>query len=143
MRFYPNTLRTRKARQGTRAGTNLYPIQCLTEMYNPRGLLVCQNVKAVSFVHLFARLAIEFGTFDEQERGGLLIRDSINRNVLHRLVHTSLRRGQGHILRADNLFHTEMVKLKRAGLFLKKDIMDFGLLSYMCQSYMVVFGTKS
>ena len=128
LRFYPNTLRKRKARQGIRVDTNLYPIQCLTEMYNLLDGIVCQNVKAVSFIHLFARLAIEFGTFDEQERGGLLIRDSINRTMLHRLVHTT----QGHIHRADNLFHTEMVKLKRAGLFLKKDIMDFGLLSYMC-----------
>ena len=122
LRFYPNTLRT----NGIRAGTNLYPIQYLTEMHNLLDGIVCQNVKAVSFIHLFARLAIEFGTFDEQERGGLLIRDSINRNVLHRLVNTSRH--------SDNLFHTEMVKLKRAGLFLKKDIMDFGLLSHMCQS---------
>ncbi|OEU10321.1 hypothetical protein FRACYDRAFT_247291 [Fragilariopsis cylindrus CCMP1102] len=45
------------------------------------------NVKAVSFIPLVARLALGFGLFEEKERGGLLLEDEKGDNILQLLVH--------------------------------------------------------
>ena len=54
-----------------------YPIHYLASIQNDVDLLfVICNVKAISFIPLLARLALELGLFeeeeDEEERGGLL-----------------------------------------------------------------------
>jgi hypothetical protein len=67
----------------------LYPIKCLTIMRsdNPADRYFC-NTKAVAFVPLFARLAIEFNVFEEEERGGL-VWNNRRRNLLQFLVEHS------------------------------------------------------
>lgn len=40
-------------------------------------------MKAVSFLHLFVQLALEFNSFYDGERSGLLIEDGRDINVLH------------------------------------------------------------
>jgi hypothetical protein len=48
-----------------------FPIQCISLGFDDRTNVIC-NLKAVSFIPLVARLATEFGCFDEASRGGLL-----------------------------------------------------------------------
>jgi hypothetical protein len=46
-------------------------------------------LKAVSFIPLLARLAIEFSFFEENEIGGLLIAGGADKNVLQLLTTSS------------------------------------------------------
>ena len=59
---------------------NMVSIQCLASMLDQGGKSSC-STKAVSFVHLFAELAIKFSSFEEHERGGLLIEDKVGKNT--------------------------------------------------------------
>jgi len=49
-----------------------YPIQCLVYVRDNKGNPYL-NIKAVPFIHLFAQLALEYNTFDIEQRGGLVI----------------------------------------------------------------------
>jgi hypothetical protein len=53
-------------------GELFYPIQHLTCYFCYADTTWRCNAKAVSFVPLLAKLAIELGLFEEQYRGGLL-----------------------------------------------------------------------
>merc|ERR1712118_600164 len=71
---------------------NLYPIQSIMSivMIDDRNeKKIAQNAKAVSFVNVLARLAIEFQSFQDNERGGILTEDRYGRNMLHELVSSS------------------------------------------------------
>jgi hypothetical protein len=68
IRFFPEVL----SRSSYRLGR--FPIHFLTCGFDESGRLLC-NLKAVSCIPLVARLATEFGCFDEAYRGGLLIED--------------------------------------------------------------------
>ncbi|OEU06163.1 hypothetical protein FRACYDRAFT_273134, partial [Fragilariopsis cylindrus CCMP1102] len=83
IRFFPEVLSRRK---DVYAGILHYPIQELAiTLDEDDGCWRC-NLKAVSFIPIVARLAIEFGLFEEVERGGLLSIDDQSYNVLHHLM---------------------------------------------------------
>ena len=77
--FYPEVLTQ------TDEKWNMVPIQCLPTMIDNDGRSMC-NTRAVSFVHLFIVLAMQYNSFEEHERGGLLIEDEDGKNTLHFLV---------------------------------------------------------
>jgi hypothetical protein len=83
IRFFPDVLSRRIG--GRRHNTN-YPIQQLAITRNDVDYRWCCNVKDVSFIHILASLAIELGVFEEEDRGGLLIKDDYDENVLHYLM---------------------------------------------------------
>ena len=122
LRFYPETLSRRSLRCGGLYPD--YPIRCLARQ--------C-NTKAIPFIHLFARLAIEFGSFQEHERGGLLARDTHDRdNVLEKLVESS------HAVKGEEQRHvdttsvTELIRLRELGLMEKQDIQRYELVRKLC-----------
>ena len=74
------------------------------------------NVKAVSFVHLFASFAIEYNLFREDQQGGLLIEDDHGDNALEYLVISSNGSyDEDHHLLADNTsFLASLVRLRQS-----------------------------
>jgi hypothetical protein len=132
VRFFPDVL-------SRRAGHfDEYPIQLMHCLYGASGYRC--NLKAVSFVPIVARLAVEYGMFGENERGGLLVEeDPDSENTLQRLVSSS------HFLddNPDNIEHNELVdakylqvliQLRKLGLLKKKDICNFDLLTFLCRT---------
>jgi hypothetical protein len=68
IRFFPNVI----SRRG--GEFHEYPIQLLAYAFKTVRRLT--NIKAVSFIPLLVKLAIELGQFDEEEeRGGILVED--------------------------------------------------------------------
>ena len=61
-----------------------YPIQLVA--FTHIGFAIRLNRKAISFIPLLARLAIELGLFEEQYRGGLLCQDNRDSNILQDLM---------------------------------------------------------
>ena len=108
-----------------------YPIQCIPGMYSDP--LAC-NVKAVSFVHLFASFAIECNLFEADQRGGLLIRDSNEVcNILSDLVSSSDgSHNEDHQQLVDTTFLASLVRLRQSDLFKKEDIQRYNLLHDLC-----------
>ena len=82
IRFFPEVL-TRSIEDDE--GHLHYPIQGLAIARDEDGMWQCK-VKTVSFIPIVARLAVEFGLFEEDERGGLLSIDDESCNVLHHLM---------------------------------------------------------
>ncbi|OEU12758.1 hypothetical protein FRACYDRAFT_244031 [Fragilariopsis cylindrus CCMP1102] len=122
VRFFPAVL--------TRSEEDEYPIQILAVAHNEDGDWQC-NVKAVSFIPLLLRLAIEFGLFEEDERGGLLCED-----VLHHLMdsdNTELElHNQEHHESVDTKYLQVLIQLRRLGVLKKEDIQRYGLLYRLC-----------
>jgi hypothetical protein len=134
IRLFPEVL-SRKCRKG-----RFYPIQFLAYSYFSDSDNRC-NLKAVSFIPLLVRLAIEFGSFDEELRGGLLIEGvRYNRdNAL--LLLTSSDRDFQNYNEAKNREHHELVddkcllvmkQLRKMVYLLKVDIQRYGLLIKLC-----------
>lgn len=69
-----------------------------------------RNVKAVSFVHRFVRLAIEYHSFEEEERGGLLTEDGIGENTL-----VQLSNGGYHQQNGDTACLAVLTRLRQLG----------------------------
>ena len=95
---------------------------------------VC-NVKAVSFIPLFVKLAIEFNAFDENKRGGLLIEDGIGNNTLHHYLafppDASLdEHRQQHV---DTTFLAVLIQLRQSGWFVQNDIQQYQLVHQICR----------
>lgn len=95
--------------------------------------LAC-NVKAVSFVHLFASFAIGCNLFEADQRGGLLIRDSNEEcNILSDLVRSSDgSHNEDHQQLVDTTFLASLVRLRQSDLFKKEDIQRYNLLHDLC-----------
>ena len=123
------------SRRDERFGFN--PIQCVTFMQNEDYTKKLCNVKAVSFVPLFVQLAMEFNSFSNEERGGLLIDNSGGNNILHDLVSTSHNSccDEEHQQRVDTTFLAVLIRLRRSGYFLKNDIQHCGLVHKVVQYY--------
>jgi len=84
----------------------------------------------------FARLAIEFGSFEDQERGGLIIEDSDGYSTFESLVTSSSRYGEEHNQRVDNALLVKLIQLRHMDLLKKDDIQDYKLMHVLCwQSY--------
>ena len=66
-----------------------YPIQCLS-VFRDEDRNAVSNTNAIPFIHVFAKLAIEFNSFKKHERGGLLLRDVTTENdVFENLSHAN------------------------------------------------------
>jgi hypothetical protein len=127
IRFFPDVL-SRKAWFPKRRWRNArygYPIQCIL------------HIKAIPFTSVLARLAIEFGLFEEQYRGGLICQgvyqSDANRTVLQCLMYaigtiTGLgSHSQEHHELVDNVYLDVMKELKEKGLMVKEDILRYEL----------------
>jgi hypothetical protein len=135
IRFFPEALTRTKELEGV---GNLYPIQFLSCTCNEDGIWGC-NVKAVSFIPIVARLAIEFELFEEvEERGGLLCQEDINgNNMLNVLQNLMLsdqieRDNREYHEPIDNKYSQVLIQLRKMGLFKKEDIREYQLLQILC-----------
>ena len=140
LRIFPHTLRRRK-RDESGNNLTLYPIHCLslslqTDTDGNISKYYRRNIKAVSFTHLFARLAIELKSFEENERGGLLIRvtesNQYSKNILGWLASSPQPNADkdinDHIQHGDEVCLLEMIQLRKMNLMKKEDIPQFRLI---------------
>lgn len=104
-----------------------YPIQLLAfSRITPA--LGC-NVKALSFIPVVVRLAIEFGSFEERERGGLLCEANSDTNALLDLMKSDEytppdRHNREHPESVDDT-NSEIPNEKRKICRLKNQLMDY------------------
>ena len=110
-----------------------YPIHHLSYITNDSTHSFLCNLKAHSFIPLVARLAIEFGSFEEHECGGLLTKERNGRTVLNWLMlsdHNSetLGHDEDHVELVDNEYLQVLIQLRRMGLLKKKDIRNCNLI---------------
>lgn len=110
-----------------------YPI-ALQLYFNHGGDVFRCNIKAVSFIPLLARLGIELGQFEINERGGLLAEVEEGDNVLHFLVSTSddSHDAEHHQL-VDDRFLGVLRRLRETNLLKKEDIQEHNLVPGLCQ----------
>ena len=134
--FFPEILARRRVRARVRdadededADDAPYPIHCLSHV-SGLSIHLC-NLKAISFIPLFVRIAIKFGCFAVEDRGGLLCDDCNGNNVL-RLLLISSNNIPDTVSYGDEL-HNELVdtkslqvlvQLRRQGHLKKEDIQD-------------------
>lgn len=101
---------------------------------NDADYAVC-NVKAVTFVPLFVRLAIELNSFGEATRGGLLTK-CYGKNILQRLLYSSDANSPYNTIQhhqtVDNVFLSVLERLRRSGYFQRDDIRKFHLVPELC-----------
>ncbi|OEU08103.1 hypothetical protein FRACYDRAFT_250326 [Fragilariopsis cylindrus CCMP1102] len=135
VRVFPEVLTRRKEDDEDEYGP--YPIQLLAfpRYEDSDGKYQC-NVKTVLFIPVVARIAIELGLFEEEERGGLLFDDDNGGNVLHQLMFTDQtiegdNREQQHEA-VDDKFLQVLIQLRKLGLLKKEDIERYSLLHYLC-----------
>jgi hypothetical protein len=134
IRFFPNVLTRRKTFVWDDDDDNEedgeYPIQCQCLAYSGWRC----NEKAVYFVPIVARLAIELGLFEEEDRGGLLCQDFEGDNVLQNLMYsdTKLLYNWEHHEHVDDIYLQVLVQLRRMGLLKKEDIQRYDLLNQLC-----------
>ena len=117
----------------------MYPIRCLTTMQRLDNTQIVSNVKAVAFVPLLARLAIELNlvSFEKTERGGLLVEDGEGQTVLHDLVLSSnalTRDDDQHDHRVDTTFVAVLMRLRQTNLLSIGDIQHYELVHQLCGS---------
>jgi hypothetical protein len=77
IRFFPGVLSRRKIR----GRYSYYPIKCVS--YSLMNSSKRCNLKAVSFIPVLARIAIELDCFNDKWRGGLLIQDGENKGIMN------------------------------------------------------------
>ena len=130
LRHYPETLSEPGGVE------NIFPIQCIITIDDRANRKWVSNLMAVSFVVLFANLAIEFNLFADEERGGLLATwrvGSVSHNTLIRLVRSSHKScDKNHHQQVDTKFLEVLVQLRRSGLFKKEDIQRYELVHWVC-----------
>ncbi|MGK3749528.1 MAG: hypothetical protein ACI8RD_001823 [Bacillariaceae sp.] len=127
IRFFPEVLSRRKED----GDGNFYPIQLISFTHH----WGC-NVKAVSFIPIVARIAIDFGLFEEQYRGGLLCQDEVEcKTVLENLTdwrYLSDRRNVTFNHEVDDKYLQVLIRLRKMGLLNKEDIQEYNLLNQLC-----------
>jgi hypothetical protein len=96
-------------------------------------------VKAVSFIPIVARLAIEFELFEEvEERGGLLCQDDINGNNMFNVLQNLMlsdqieRDNREYHEPIDNKYFQVLIQLRQMDLLMKEEIQRYGLLQILC-----------
>ena len=104
-----------------------YPIQCLPLFWDRYGNEV-SDTNAIPFIHVFAKLAIEFNSFKKVERGGLSIEDVTNQYTvienLSRAKFTATYDSEdcGFL---DEVRATEFNRLRQMGLMVVDDIREY------------------
>ena len=138
IRFFPENL---TARGGMR---DELPIMCVQVLKNADGLeLSLNNTKAVFFVHVLAKLAIELNSFEEDERGGLLIQNTYTgRHTLQFLVRTNAGGDEDYHRHADIVFLEELTRLYQMDLFKQEDIQRYSLVTESCKEKAKYFPEK-
>ena len=81
-----------------------------------------------------ARLAIEFGLFEEDERGGLLIVNEKSHNVLHYLMASDPVDDLIDPEAVDDKYLQVLIKLRQLDLLRKEDIQSYDLLHRLCHN---------
>ena len=94
------------------------------------------NVKAVSFIHLFVQLAMEFNSFEENTRGGLLIEGGDGNNVLQCIACSSdSSYDEEHRRRVDTTCLAVLIRLRRSEYLLQEDIQHYELVHKLCKQH--------
>ena len=130
LRHYPETLSERGGYY------DRFPIQCITIIDDRVNRKWIYNPMAVSFVVLFAKLAIELNLFADEERGGLLAtsRGDEGDNTLRRFIGSSHKFcDKDYHQRVDTEFLAVLVQLQRSDLFKKEDIEQYELVHELCK----------
>ena len=140
IRFFPEALSRKKMARTDDDGLwfpGYYPIHYLASIQNDVDLLfVICNVKAVSFIPLIARLALELGLFEEEERGGLLLKGNGGSNVLRNLMLSDNRLyTREHHESVDDKYLRILVQLRKMGLLKKEDIQRYEMLHKLCDQF--------
>ena len=144
IRFFPETLTHVGGRWGD------YPIACVQVLWDEDEyaelVRAFSNTKAVFFVHVLAKLAIEYNSFEEDQRGGLLDYDAhgdddapddtpANSKILNLLVRSQDGGDEAYHRNADTVFLEELMRLYQMDLFRKEDIQRCDLLTETMGSY--------
>ena len=87
-----------------------YPIHCLWN-----------TLKSLPFTANVARLGIEFGSFENEERGGLLSNTRSGRNALFYMM-GSHNRGEETNQLFDHAYLTQLIRMRHMGIIKKEDI---------------------
>ncbi|OEU06869.1 hypothetical protein FRACYDRAFT_252769 [Fragilariopsis cylindrus CCMP1102] len=95
--------------------------------------LVC-NITVVSFIPLYVRLAIEFGSFPEEIRGGLFTKDKNGENIFMNLTRSNaVAYDRDHQeLAVNDKYLLVMEQLRQMGYLRKEDIQRDCLLERLC-----------
>jgi hypothetical protein len=152
LRFFPEVLTRRTYIDEDDETDGHYPIQFLA-LARDEDSDWLSNVKAVAFIPLLARLAIELGLFEENERGGLLCAIDLGlledydderggllcehtegNNVLHHLMISdkTVLPNQEHHEYIDTKYLQVLIQLRKLGLLSQKDIHLYDLLRKLC-----------
>ena len=145
VRFFPEVLTRRKEIVWDCYNEHGEFEEDVVEGFYPFQLIACVrsnnfsrcNAKAVSFIPVFAKVAIELGLFEEQYRGGLLCQDSCSGNVLQDLMCTdTIKVGdrEEHEYN-ENVFLQVLIRLRKMGLLQKEDIHKYRLLNQLCAQH--------
>lgn len=123
IRFFPNALSKQRNRR------RCYPIYW--QLGNRNGKC---NLKAVSFIPLFAKLGMELGKFTEEERGGLICGGC---NVLVRLAVCNSHIGddEEHQQLVEKTSLAAMQELGENKLFKIEDIREYNMIGELCVQY--------
>jgi len=90
------------------------------------------NLKFISLIPMLAELAIEFGRFNDEERGGLLIRDNERFNAVQTLCYPYADRDDNiNQQLMDEKMLAVLKKLRDKSLLKKEDIREYGLMQIM------------
>ena len=126
--------------------TDEYPIQCLLYRLTDEGGARF-NTKAIPFLHLFAQLALEYNSFDDDARGGLMIRDEYDSstNVMENLVDNAFLIGLSEDIcrHVDEIRTNEFIQLRQMNLLTYEDIREVPLFSMLCNSSQRIFPHNS
>jgi len=126
IRFFPHLLsRTKKDMHGMQC----YPLQRLC---NPR--YGTDSLKAFPFIPTLVRLAIEFGSFQDNERGGLVV-SGYNAIKLLTGFSKDFMYNDTYNQYIDNTCLTVLIQLRQMDLFKKEDIREYNLVSNCCNNF--------
>ena len=101
-----------------------YPINCLTFLRDDTGKIF-PNKKAMPFIHLFARLAIQWECFPEKERGGLFI--PIDRDMTDWTFQNAVRNLFSYTDQDDEndtIVTTQLIRLRQSEFLTKEDVLQ-------------------
>jgi len=125
LRIFPDVLSKRKetvwvldedAVGGQNGRERYFPIHCILWGVGDVGYQC--NLKAAPFIVVLVQLAIQFGSFEENERGGLLYKyNNSNKTLLQHLVDHSF-----------SVYSEQLIQLKQMNLFKKEDVRGQALL---------------
>ena len=110
IRFFPENL-TRITADGQ------HPIVCILILRKEDRSEIFSNTKAVFFVHVLAKLAIEYNSFDEDQRGGLLDDVNVHHSSLAYLVQSQDGGDEDYHRNAATVFLEELIRLYHMDLF--------------------------